>query len=99
MAGAPLAYQTTDVSEKVASKVHQSLPTMDPSRSLLSDLSPQKKGFDFSNVRDSTDDQNLDMRNDATIAVAHAIDGPERSLASKGGGFLVNVIAPSEYVT
>jgi len=66
-AGKPLPYQTTDVSERVSVKTMSSLPSADPSRSLLQDTSPQKK-MDWSNIRDSTDDQNLDMRDDPTVA-------------------------------
>jgi len=67
MSGAPLPYQVDDTSTKQNVKAMANFQVLDPSRSLLQDTSAKSK-FDWSDIRDSTDDQNLDMRDDATIA-------------------------------
>lgn len=65
MAGAPLPYQTTDKTDRTASKPSSHYQTQDPSRSLLQS-SPQK-AFDWSNLG-PLDENNLDPRDDTTIA-------------------------------
>jgi hypothetical protein len=65
MASKPLPYQTNDTT-KVAHGGMQ-WQTLDPSRSLLQNTAPAA-AFDWSNIQDSMDPHNLDMRDDTTIA-------------------------------